>query len=547
MAEITGADAIVESLLANNVDTMFGLPGGQLDHLFDSIYRSNGKINIIHSRHEQGAAYMALGYAQTTEKAGVYAVVPGPGLLNTTAALCTAWACNSKVLAISGQVHLDGIDSGYGHLHEIPDQLGLIRHLTKSAERIEDAAETPATMERAFRALHSGRPQPVEVEMPMDIMGERKEIASAVVAGRDPVPAIDDEQIKAAAALLLKAKRPMIVIGSGALDSGGSLKAVADRLQAPVMSKRKGKGVISDDDYLSQNLPAGHRLWGEADAVLAVGTRLKMPLTMWGKDDDLKLVRVDIDPEEISRICEADISILGDADSVLTALANELEHSGSANASREDELTALKAAVKAEMHQHVGPQMAYLDVIRAVMPRDGYFVDEVTQVGFVSWSGFPVYEPRHFVSASQQGTLGYGFATALGVAAAHPDKPVIAISGDGGYLFNIQEIATAVQYQLNLVSIVFNDNTYTNVQRQQDEWFEGRRLCSDLHNPDFVKLADSFGASGYRVDSPEALRILLPKAFAEAGPTIIEVALTDRMPTPWRFILMEQNRRALCA
>lgn len=547
MADITGADAIVESLVANDVDTMFGLPGGQLDHLFDSIYRSQGKINIIHSRHEQGAAYMALGYAQTTEKVGVYAVVPGPGLLNTTAALCTAWACNSPVLAISGQVHLDGIDSGYGHLHEIPDQLGLIRHLTKSAERIENGADTPAVMERAFRALRSGRPQPVEIEMPMDIMAATADIAPASRADGAALPDIDDSLIKAAAKLLANARKPMIVIGSGALDAGVPLKAVADRLQAPVMTKRKGKGIISDDDYLSQNIPAGHRLWGDADAVLAVGTRLKMPLTMWGKDDDLKLVRVDIDPEEISRICEADISILGDANKVLTALANELEQCGPASKSREDELSGLKASINAEMREHVGPQMAYLDTIRSVMPRDGYFIDEVTQVGFVSWFGFPVYEPRHFVSAAQQGTLGYGLATALGVAAAHPDKPVVAISGDGGYMFNIQELATAVQYQLNLVSIVFNDNMYANVQRQQDELFHGRRICSDLHNPDFMKLADAYGAGGYRVNSPAGLKEILPRAFAEKGPTIIEVEITELMPTPWRFILMEQNRRALCA
>jgi acetolactate synthase-1/2/3 large subunit len=272
-----------------------------------------------------------------------------------------------------------------------------------------------------------------------------------------------------------------------------------------------------------------------------------MPLTMWGKDDDLKLVRVDIDPEEISRICEADVSILGDANKVLTALANELEQCGPASKSREDELSGLKASINAEMREHVGPQMAYLDTIRSVMPRDGYFIDEVTQVGFVSWFGFPVYEPRHFVSAAQQGTLGYGLATALGVAAAHPDKPVVAISGDGGYMFNIQELATAVQYQLNLVSIVFNDNMYANVQRQQDELFHGRRICSDLHNPDFMKLADAYGAGGYRVNSPAGLKEILPRAFAEKGPTIIEVEITELMPTPWRFILMEQNRRALCA
>lgn len=547
MNKISGADAIIDSLIANEVSTIFGLPGGQLDHLFDSIYRKADKVKMLHTRHEQGAAYMAFGYAQSTGKAGVYAVVPGPGLLNTTAALCTAWACNSPVLAISGQVHLSGIDSGYGHLHEIPDQLGMIRHITKWAERINHPTDTPNVMHQAFTELFSGRPRPVEIEMPMDVMEARAVISSPTKAERLASPPIDIDLIQSAAQVLLGARKPMIVIGSGALDAGPELLAIAERLQAPVMSKRKGKGVISDDNYLSQNLPAGHRLWGDADAVLAVGTRLKMPLTMWGKDDDLKLVRVDIDPVELTRITVPEVGILGDAKAVLAALLEELETNGAAASSRESELTALKAEINQSLRERVAPQMAYLDVIRTALPRDGYFIDEVTQVGFVSWSGFPVYEPRHFISACQQGTLGYGFATALGVAAAHPDKAVVQVSGDGGFMFTMQELSTAVKYQLNLVTIIFNDNTFTNVQRQQDEWFDGRRICSDLCNPDFVKMADSFGANSRRVSSPSELAKVLPGALEEKGPTIIEVSLTERMPTPWQFILMKQNRKALCA
>ena len=546
MRRISGADAIVESLIRNGVNTVFGLPGGQLDHLFDAVYRKGDDLRLIHSRHEQGAAYMAFGYAQTTGKPGVYTVVPGPGLLNSTAALSTAWACNSPVLAISGQLHLDGIDSGYGHLHEIPDQLGLIRHLTKWADRICDPAETPLMMQRAFSELGSGRRRPVEIEMPMDVMGQMADVEPAKMACPTEPPPVDDGLVREAARVLLAAERPMIVIGSGALDAGAELMAVAERLQAPVMAKRKGKGVIPADNYLSQNLPAGHRLWGNADAVLAVGTRLKMPLTEWGHDDALKLVRVDIDREELTRIVEPDVGIEGDAGSVLGLLSEVLERTGPVKPSRHDELQTLKHDVDESIREKVAPQMAYLDVIRGALPREGYFVDEVTQVGFASWYGFPVYEPRHFVSACQQGTLGYGFPTALGVAAAHPDQAVVQISGDGGFMFNVQELSTAVQYDLNLVTIIFNDNTFTNVQRQQDEWFEGRRICSDLTNPDFVKLAESFGAGAHRVSSPAELAKILPRAFAESGPFIVEVSITERMPTPWPFILMEQNRKTLC-
>jgi acetolactate synthase-1/2/3 large subunit len=546
MAKISGAGAIVQSLLANDVDTVFGLPGGQLDHLFDAMYHAGDRLRLIHSRHEQGAAYMAFGYAQTTGKEGVYTVVPGPGLLNSTAALCTAWACNSPVLAISGQVHLAGIDSGYGHLHEIPDQLGLVRHLTKWAQRINHPSQAPGVMQQAFTELRSGRPRPVEVEMPMDVMGAVSAVAPAVKARASEPPPLDPDRVKAAAQLLAGAKKPMIVIGSGVLHAAPELLAVAERLQAPVVAKRKGKGVIAADHYLSQNLPAGHRLWGQADAVLAVGTRLKMPLTMWGHDEALKLVRVDIDPEELARIVEPDIGIVGDARMFLRALLGELESTGPAVPSREAELRSLKDEIDQTLRREVAPQMAYLDVIRNALPRDGYFIDEVTQVGFASWYGFPVYEPRHFVSAGQQGTLGYGYATALGVAAAHPDKAVVQVSGDGGFMFNVQELSTAVHHQLHLVTIIFNDRKFGNVQRQQDEWFDGRRICSDLTNPDFVKLAESFGAAAFRASTPAELAVLLPRAFAEKGPVIIEVPVHERMPAPWPFILMRQNRKRLC-
>ena len=545
MTRISGADAIAGSLIANDVDTVFGLPGGQLDHLFDAVYRAGDRLRLIHSRHEQGAAYMAFGYAQTTGREGVYTVVPGPGLLNTTAALSTAWACNSPVLAISGQIPSAGIDSGYGHLHEIPDQLGLIRHLTKQAERISEPTAAPAAMARAFTALRSGRPRPVEVEMPMDVMGAVADVGPPLVGSAEARPPVDEDSIKKAADILLSARRPMIVVGSGALDAGEALLAVAERLQAPVVAKRKGKGIVSAEHYLSQNLPAGHRLWGQTDAVLAVGTRLKMPLTEWGHDEDLKLIRIDIDAEELTRIVRPDVGILADATDALELLSAELERSGSRVASREDELRSLQQSVETSMRETVAPQMAYLDAIRRVLPRDGYFIDEVTQVGFASWYGFPVYEPRHFVSACQQGTLGYGFATALGVAAAHPGNAVVQVSGDGGFMFTMQELSTAVHYNLNLVTIIFNDNTFTNVQRQQDEWFEGRRICSNLTNPDFVRMAETFGATGYRVDSPASLEQALPVAFKAEGPTLIEVSLKDRMPSPWPFILMGQNRKTL--
>ncbi|GAC18665.1 thiamine pyrophosphate-dependent enzyme [Paraglaciecola arctica] len=545
MTKMTGAVAIIKSLKLNGVDTVFGLPGGQLDHLFDAMYHEGDDIRLIHSRHEQGVAYMAYGYAKSTGKVGVYTVVPGPGLLNSTGALCTAWGNYSPVLCISGQIASTGIGKGYGDLHEIDDQLGMISNITKWQSPINHPSDAPEVIAESFKQLTTGCPQPVAIEMPMDMMGLETEVGliPAVVHDKKPV---DRDLIESAVSILKHAKKPMIVVGSGALECSELVLEIAKRLQAPVMACRSGKGIVSSEHYLSANFPMGHRLWGEADAVLAIGTRLHWPLVMWGTDDEQKIIRVDIDAKQITRITVPEVGIVGDSGVVLDVMKQLIEQDNHQATSREAELTELKSAVDAEIREKVGPQMAYLDVIREELPRDGIFVDEVTQTGFVSWYGFPVYKPRQHISAGYQGTLGYGYATALGVMAGNMDKRVIQISGDGGFMFNVQELSTAVQYKLPLVTIVFNDGRFTNVQRQQKEWFDGRIICSDLHNPDFVKLAESFGAAGYLATDPESMRTAIQKAFAQDGPAIIEVKLNEFFPAPWPFLMMPQNRKEVC-
>ncbi len=549
---LTGAQAIVQSLMRQGVDTVFALPGGQLDHLFDAIAQAGDKIRLIHSRHEQGAAYMAYGYAKSTGRVGVCAVVPGPGLLNASAALCTAWANYAPVLCIVGQVPSPAIGKGYGELHEIPDQLGMIAQIAKWTHSIRTPEAAPAVLAEAFLRLATGCPRPVVLEMPMDVMGREAEVALCPSAQPDIGPtaaaaAPDEALLDEAAGRLMRAKRPLIYLGSGAIGARVPLRALAERLQAPVVALRGGKGILPADHPLSANFPLGHALWAEADLALAVGTRLHWPLTQWGKDDDLALLRVDIDAEQVNRICIPEVGVAGDAQQVATALLERLQAANFRAASRHQALAALRTRVDAEMRRAIAPLMAYLDVIRACLPRDGFFVDEVTQVGFASWYGFPVYQPRQHVSAGYQGTLGFGYATALGVVAANPGRRVVQISGDGGILYNIQELATAVQHGLPLVTIIFNDNRYTNVQRQQKEWFGGRLIASDLHNPDFVRLAQSFGAAGFHARSPQELRTAMREAFDAPGPSIIEVRVEAFFPSPWPFLMMPQNRQAVCA
>ena len=541
MPSLTGAEAIVKSLQQNGVDTIFGLPGGQLDHLFDAIYKTEGKIKLIHSRHEQGAAYMAFGYARSTGRLGVYTVVPGPGLLNTTAALCTAYACNTPVLCLTGQIPSGGIGTGRGYLHEIPDQLGLIQKLTKWAARIEHPTQAPDRVREALKQLQTGRPRPVELEMAMDMMGEQSEV-SLLPPESHTALAPDSGQIELAAKQLCLAKRPMFVVGGGAQHASSEVLRLAEMLQAPVTFFRSGKGVIDERHYLSQSFPAGHRLWTDADVVLAIGTRLKYQQMYWGLDKNLKILRIDIDPIEMNRISTPEIGIVADARIALEALLTAVESHNIPRPSRREELNYLKTEFQEAFEDKIAPQMGYLRVIREELPEDGFFVDEVTQVGFASWYAFPTYHPRHFISAGYQGTLGYGYATALGVQAAHPDKKVISIAGDGGFMFNVQELATAVQFRLGVVVIIFNDSKFGNVQRQQKEWFGGRIIASNLLNPDFVQLAESFGLAGYRVRSPDELRPVLQRALADSEPALIEVVLTEDMPSPWPFILTPRAR-----
>jgi acetolactate synthase-1/2/3 large subunit len=347
----------------------------------------------------------------------------------------------------------------------------------------------------------------------------------------------DLNDIERAAALIAKADFPMIYVGGGALDAAAEIGELAERLNAPVVSFRSGRGIVSDDHDLGLTLPAGHRLWPKTDLLIGIGSRLLEPLHHWGRPSNLKVVRIDVDPVEMNRLGRPDVGVLSDARPAVAALNDALRRAAASK--RRDTVDAIQAA-KLEVSrgiQKVQPQLAYLEAIRAELPRDGIFCDEITQCGFASWFGFPVYGPRTHINCGYQGTLGYGFATALGVKVAHPDRPVVAIAGDGGFMFNVQELATAVQYKIALVTVIFNSNSFTNVQRQQREWFGNRIIASDLVNPDFVKLAESFGAVGRRARTPAELRTALKAAFAESGPTLIEVPVGD-MASPWEFIML---------
>lgn len=540
MPKLTGGEAMVKSLIAHGVEMIFGLPGVQNDWFYNALYDERGKVRVIHTRHEQGAAYMALGYTQSTGKVGVYNVVPGPGLLNTLAALATAYATNDKVLCLTGQIASTSIGKGYGLLHEIPDQLGVLRSLTKWAERINAPAAAPALVAEAFRQLHSGRPRPVGLEAAPDVLAAKAEVELIPPIPPFPPPPVDLDAIDEAARLLAKAKQPLIFVGSGAIDAAEAVRELAEILQAPVVSARNGHGILSSRHPLSLRMPAAHVLWPTVDVVLAIGSRLQVPLQNWGYDDDLKVIRIDIDPTEHQRIAKPAVGIIARSQEAVPALVAAVGRHAGVRASRQEELEALKAEID-ERSAYLEPQMSYLKAIRAELPDDGFFVEEMTQVSYISRFALPVYHPRTFITCSYQGTLGWGFATALGVKVANPDKAVISVNGDGGFLFTAQELATAVQHKINTVTLVFNDGAYGNVKRMQQQNYGGRVIASELQNPDFVKLAESFGAQGLRAHTPADLRQAIRRGLESDLPTIIEIPVGE-MPSPWAISMLPRVR-----
>src|SRR5262245_52527538 len=344
MQTLTTAQAIVSMLELNGIDTLFCLPGVQNDSFFDALYDRTNAIRPIHTRHEQSSAYMALGYAMASGKPSAYVVVPGPGFLNTTAALSTAYAVNAPVLALTGQIQQSMIGRNVGLLHELPDQLAIMRGLTKWADRITAPAEAPGLVNEAFRRLLSGRKRPVGLECAIGTWGRKAPVELPTAPAKaDPCP-VDEEAVERAAKLLGGAKRPLIVVGGGAQGAGEHVLRIAEMLEAPVATGRMGQGVIDGRHRLSVTMPAGYLFWGEADVVLAVGTRLQPQQQNWGLDDKLKIIRVDIDGEELDRQRRPEIGIVGDATATMKALAGKLGKHNVKRNGRADQVAELKAS-----------------------------------------------------------------------------------------------------------------------------------------------------------------------------------------------------------
>jgi acetolactate synthase-1/2/3 large subunit len=542
--QLTGGQALARQLVLEGITDLFGVPGVQLDWAVDGLREVSNRIRYVVTRHEQAASYMADGYARTTGRLGTCMVVPGPGLLNAMAGLATAYACNSRVLAIVGNIHSPAIGKGYGLLHEVRNQSAILGYVTKWQAQATTPAQIPALVRAAVKELRSGRPQPVGLEIAPDVLS-----ATADVAPIDP-PAHEDDRmrpdpaaIEQAAALIEKSRFPVIYAGGGVLAAGATaaLQALAEQLSVPVVLSENGRGALSDRHPLALNALGGRAVFAHADVVLVVGSRFAD--TMYGMPSwqapGIKYVWLNVDPAAWKPPRSAEVGIAGDAQLGLTALAAALPRR---QPDRDLDLGKVRDWAN-DQARTAEPQMSYIRALRAAIPDGGILVNELTQVGYLARSMYPVYGPGTFVTPGYQGTLGYGFPTALGAAAGNPGRAVVSINGDGGFGWAMQELATLRKYNLNLAVVVFADGQFGNVRRFQEDQF-GASYEVDLRNPAFDRLAAAFDVPFARAESADALQRMLGRATRDRAPILIE-APVGPMPSPWGLMRLQARPGAV--
>jgi len=540
MPRFSGAEVLVASLAKEGVEVIFGIPGVQIMDAVDAIYRDKG-IRWISTRHEQTAAYMAYGYARTTGKIGVAMVLPGPGALNTAAAIGTAYTASTPVLLISGQIESYHLGFHRGVLHELDEQTDIFRHLTKWSRRAMKVEDIPTLLQEALARLKSDRPRPVEIEVPYDLWADKAEmspVAARTGLPKQPTP----EEIRRAVEMMKSAKRPLILAGGGAAKAGISaeITQAAERLNAPVVMTTEGQGSI----HCEHPLCAGNfTLWlnpvfKEADLILVLGSRLRASgNTRLELKPDQKVIQIDHDPDELGRNHRIDLGIKADVRAALDALMRE---TGSSSASRwqSEEISRIRKDLRNRLEKTAPLQMSVVRSIRSVLTDDDIVVPDITNIGYWCDIAYPVNRSGTYIDSSYFGTLGFAFPTALGAKIGNPGRNVVAICGDGGFPYTGMELATAVQEKINVITLLFSDNAYGTVTSIQRRQFGGRFIGNKLHNPDYVKFAESFGAVGIRLSGHEELGDALRSALGANRPVLIETPV-PLLDTPWDA-LMEQ-------
>jgi acetolactate synthase-1/2/3 large subunit len=536
MAQMTGGEAVIQALKREGVEIVFGVPGVQIMGIYDAFY-GQSDIRILTVRHEQTTAYMADGYARATGKPGVALVVPGPGVQNASAALGTAYASSSPVLLLAGQVESYNIGQDRGALHEINDQQDIIRPVTKWCQRVNEVAAIPATIQEAMRQMRTGRPRPTEVEIAPDILAATGEVTLLPPASIPPA-AVDWAQVQQAAELLRMARKPLIWAGGGVAiaDASRELVALAEALGAPVATTNEGKGAIPEDHRLALGVGYyghGASSWAmpRADVILAVGTRLTPAMVgLNAPQAPQQLIHLDIDATVIGKNYPATISLVADARAGLQALLEEVRRQDTpAPRWPETELQEIRGLQTRWLQEKAPEQCEMIRRLQSVLSADTLLVSGVTNVAYWSYFAYQAQRPRTFVTSSYFATLGYSFPVALGAKVATPERPVVALVGDGGFMYALPELATAVQYGINVVVVVFVDNAFGASGNDQRTRYHGRVVGTQLYNPSFAEVARVFGARGIRT-TPDRIDAALQEALNANAPTVIEVPVPTWAP-----------------
>lgn len=533
--KIRGGEAVLRVLEENGVDVIFGIPGVHTLDIYDALIDS-GKIEHYLARHEQGAGYMADGYARATGKPGVTLIVTGPGITNVSTPIGQAYADSSPVFLIATNQERKYLDKMEGNLHEMTDQMGFIRPITKWSQRVMEVGDLPASITVALEALGQGRPRPVHVEIPIDLLAEEFEMpATAPAKITKAVPAQPD--IDRAIELIKAANRVMIFTGGGAAteECAPLIASLAEELGAPVVTSLMGKGSIPEDHPYavgafgyrwSADNPSTEVMTG-SDLAIVVGTGLGVRTTGDGTMPlPAKIIHIDIDPEEIGARYKVELGIVADAAETCKAILDAV-HCGARSASRwtTDEVKAVRAKILEPADERTAAYIPYLEALRAGMERDAILVNDMTMMAYEGVRYFPVYEPRTYLFPRGFGTLGSAMPTALGAKVGRPDRQVVSISGDGGFQFTLEELGAAVHHQIPVAIVIFNDGTHTAVKAAQKRTYPGRYIAVDLVNPDYVKIAEAYGIEGIRAASPEALTEALIHAREANAPVLIDVPI----------------------